>query len=154
MVKIFNKIFSILKLLLLVASFVLSLYIMLNMYESLEKDPFGKDFMEFIGVLIPFFCLLIVYVINITFKQKSINDNIFYNITCFIILLTILYMGIRSLMDSNLVLWHKTAYHINFDYFADQIFQIKAMLFGLFVTDILLIIEGKLSKKKELEFTE
>ena len=63
-------------------------------------------------------------------------------------------MGIRSLTDSNLVLWHKTAYHINFDYFADQIFQIKAMLFGLFVTDILLIIEGKLSKKKELEFTE
>ena len=137
-----------------IASFVMTIYILLFMYYSLEKEPLGADFLEFIGVLVPFVCVLGIYCVNAIFGHKAVNENIFYNITAVIIFSTIVFMIVRALTDQNLILWHKTSYHINFDYFGDQIFQIKAMLIGLFITDVLLIVEGKLSKKKELEIMD
>ena len=154
MLKIINKVFLYIKVLLLLIAFVLSLYIVINMYYNLEKNPFGEDLIDFIEVLLPFIFLLILFVINIVGKQKIVNDNVFYNLTCVLAITSIIYMGYRAMFDQNLVLWHKTDFHMAFEYFADQLFQIKAMLYGLGVANLFFIMEGMLSKKKVLEITD
>ena len=154
MTNIINKMLMALKILALLASFALCLYILLYMYYSLNKEPWGKDFFEFISVLIPFALLLIFFVINVVAKQKLVNNNIFYNVTCVVVLLAILYMEYRALTDQNMILWHKTEFKVNFDYFADQIFQIKAMLYGLSAANVFMLIESSLAPKKTLEIND
>lgn len=155
MINIINKLFMFLKILLLIVAFGLTLYIILYMYYSLGKQPFGNDLLDFVQNLIPFVLLLILYMLNIALKQKTVNDNIFYNITCFLVTVTILFIGYRAMCDQNMILWHKTDYHINFDYYADQLFQIKAMLYGLVIANGFLIGEHLLSKKKKvIEFND
>lgn len=150
MVKLFNKVFNILKVLMLVISFLATMYILIMMYVRLEKEPFGKDFMEFIGVILPYILLLIVFVINTVGKQKAVNESIFFNasaVTCFS---AILLFCCRAFLDKNMVLWTAAGYDINFHYFADQVTQIKVMLYMILVIDIMLMLYGKLTKKKEL----
>jgi len=150
MTKIINKFFIFLKIVLAVATFGINLYIMLYMYYNLEKQPFGSDFMDFISSILPFVILLIFFAVNLAGRQKTVNGNIFYNITCCFVLVAILYMQYRALFDVNMVLKYKTDYGINFDYYADQLSQIKAMLYGLSAVNILLIIEHYLCRKKTL----
>ena len=151
MVNIINKLFSFLKVILLLVSFVLVLYITMYMYYNLEKQPLGSDFMEFFSNLIPFVLLLIIFVINLVARQKSVNNSIFYNLTSVVVFAAIIFMGYRAMFDQNMVLWHKTDYHINFEYFADQLSQIKVMVYGLIGANVLLMIEGWLSKEKKVK---
>lgn len=151
MTDLINKILSFLKIILVVAAFAINLYIMLYMYYNLEKQPFGSDFIDFVKTLLPFVFFLILVVVNISAKQKTVNNNLFYNITCCTVLAAVLYMQYRALFDPNMVLRYKSDYGINFDYYADQLYQIKAMIYGLSVANIFLIIENHLSKKKKLD---
>lgn len=150
MINIFNKIFNFLKILLLFVTFAFTTYIMIFMYQRLEKNVFGEYFFEFFGVLLPFIILMFLFTINLSARQKSVNDNVFFNASCMVALLAILFFGYRTLFDQNMVYWGKDGYGINFSYFADQITQIKTMLYVIAITDIFLIIFGKLDKKKEL----
>ena len=93
---------------------------------------------------------MFLFTINLSARQKSVNDNVFFNASCMVALLAILFFGYRTLFDQNMVYWGKDGYGINFSYFADQITQIKTMLYVIAITDIFLIIFGKLDKKKEL----
>ena len=150
MINIFNKIFNFLKILLLFVTFAFTTYIMIFMYQRLEKNVFGEYFFEFFGVLLPFIILMFLFTINLSARQKSVNDNVFFNSCCMVALLAILFFGYRTLFDQNMVYWGKDGYGINFSYFADQITQIKTMLYVITIADIFLIIFGKLDKKKEL----
>lgn len=154
MTKIFNKFFYVLKFILHIVSFILTLFILLYMYDYLQKQPLGKDFWEFFQVLIPFIILIILYVVDIILKRKEVNDDIFYNVTCTLVSCAILFMIYRAFKDPNMILKYKTSYNINFDYFADQIFQIKAMLYGLSFTNVMLLIYSRLNKKKQLDFMD
>lgn len=154
MIKMFNKIFNILKILMVLLGLALTLYILIFMYQRLEKNPFGESFFEFFGVLLPFILTLIMFTVNIALKQKNVTGNTFYNASCVIALIAIIYFGYRALMDHNMVFLSKDGYGINFNYFADQITQIKVLLYIMVVANIFLIIEGKLNKKKELVFEE
>lgn len=150
MINIFNKIFNFLKILLLFVTFAFTTYILIFMYERLEKNVFGEYFFEFFWVLLPFIILMFLFTINLSARQKSVNSNIFFNVSCTVALLAILFFGYRTLFDQNMVYWGKDGYGINFSYFADQITQIKTMLYVITIADIFLIIFGKLDKKKEL----
>lgn len=141
MINKINKVFLYTKVLLLFIAFLLTVYITMYMYLSLEMKPFGKDFLEFFLVILPFVVLLMLFVINISGKEATINDNIFYNITCIVVMVAILYMELRAMFDQNMVLWHKTNYHINFDYFKSQLSSIRVMLYGLSFANLLLIVE-------------
>ena len=145
--KILNKILSFLRIILLLASFAITLYIILYMYYNLGKEPFGNSFMDFLAIMLPFIILLIFIVINMVLKNKLVSQNIFYNLTSVLVLGVILYMGYRAMFDQNMILWHKTDYHINFEYFADQLFQIKAMLYALSAANLFLLIEAYLGKE-------
>ena len=150
MTKILNKLIYILKNILLPLTFIATIYITVFMFKRLEKDIFGANLFEFLKVVIPFIILLILILVNSFLNIKTVKDNIFYNLTSFIVLITISIFCYRALLDQNMFLWHKYGYNINFNYFSDQIASIHVMLYGLSLANILLIIKDKLSVDKKV----
>ncbi len=148
MVKLLNKLLIILKNILLPITLFASIYIVIFMFKRLDKDVFGQNLMEFLAIVFPYFLLLILNIVNIFLKQKSVNDNLFYNATSFFVSITILIFCYRALFDKNMFLWYKYGYNINFNYFSDQIAAIKVMLYGLSIGNILLMISNYLQDNK------
>lgn len=151
MIKILNKLFYILKNILLPILLVATIYIVTYMFHRLDKEVFGANFMEFVSVIAPFVLLLILIITNIFLKQISVKNNFFYNVTSFIVMLTIFIFCYRSLFDQNMILWHKYTYNINFNYFSDQIAVIKVLLYCLSVSNILIMIDGYIKDEKEVK---
>lgn len=142
-----NFIFSLLKILLLLVSFVLTFYIIINMYQRLEKNM-----VDAIKNFIPFILLFILFSLNFVLKQKSVNSCFFYNLTCCLVFTLILIAGYRTFFDKNMVVMVRLGYGINFNYFADIIAPMRAMLYMLCLSNVLLMIEGyKLKPKKKVE---
>ena len=154
MIKILNKLFYILKNIMLPLLLTVSIYIVTYMFQRLDKEMFGKDLPEFISIVIPFLILIVLYIINFALNQKNVSSNLFYNITSFIIMLTIGVFCYRALFDKSMILWHKYGYNINFNYFSDQIASIKVMLYGLSIGNVLLMIEGYIKPEIEEEKKE
>lgn len=136
MIKVINGFFSILKVLLLLVSFVFTFYIIINMYRRLDKDLIGA-----ISNFIPFILLFILFAVNIIFKQKSVNESLFYNISCCMVFALILFAVYRTFYDKNMIAIIRLGYDVNFNYFADIIAPIKAMLYMLSMANILLIVD-------------
>ena len=147
MTKIINKLLYILKNILFPVIFFATIYIVVFMFKRLEKDIFGANLMEFI-------LLLILNLITIFLNTKEVKNNIFYNITSFLVMLVISVFCYRALMDKNMFLWYKYGYNINFNYFADQVAPIKVMLYGLSLSSILLMIKGKIGEDKKEDIKE
>ncbi len=146
MKKIFNYLFYGLKYLLLIAAFAISLFIMMRMNIRLEKS-----FTSIIPELIPFLLLLIIFVINIILSQKQVTNNLFYNITCCLVLSTILFVGYRAIFDKNMVLNEKYGYGIDFNFFDNFISYIKIMLYGLIIGNIFFMFkEREESRQKKV----
>ena len=112
------------------------------MFKRLGKEVFGENLLEFINVILPFILTLIILIINIFMNHDNVKNNFFYNITSFLVMLTISVFCLRALFDQNMYLWHQYGYKINFNYFSDQIAPIKLMLYGLIIGNILLAIDG------------
>ena len=129
MIKILNTILSYLKVLLLLVTFVFSFFIIINMYQRLEKNMINAIFN-----FIPFILLFILFAINIIFKQKSVNNCLFYNVTCCLVFLMLLFSVYRTFCDKNMIAIIRLGYNINFNYFADVIAPMKAMLYILSVS--------------------
>lgn len=149
MTKIINVFFSILKFLLLIVSFMVTFYIIMNMYHRLEKN-----LAECIPTMLPFIILLFLFIVNFIFKHRSVNGCLFYNISCCLAFAVILFSAYRSIVDESMVMTFKLGYHINFNYFADVIAPMKAMLYLLIVSDIFLILVGVIDsfmKKKTIK---
>ena len=144
MTKILNKIFFNLKNIILVLLIPIVYFIIAFMFERIGKEMFGKDLLEFVGVLFPFALLIILILINIIFKQSEVKDNLYYNITSFLCMIVICIFCYRATMDSNMYFLNKYEHHINYNYFADQVAPIKIMLYGLSISNILLMISGAL----------
>lgn len=149
MTKIINKLLYILKNILFPIIFFATIYIVIFMFKRLEKDIFGASLIEFIQIVLPFILLLILNLITIFLNIKEVKNNIFYNITSFLVMLVISVFCYRAIMDKNMFLWYKYGYNINFNYFSDQVAPIKVMLYGLSLSSILLMIKGKLEEDKQ-----
>ena len=146
MIKILNGILNILKLLMLLVCFVLTFYIIIQMYNRLNKDLVGS-----IYNFIPFVLLFILFCINIIFKQKAVNNCTFYNITCCLVFSMLLFAIYRTFTDKNMVVMLRLGYDINFNYFADMIAPMRVMLYCLSVSNVLLILSGlKIFEKNEI----
>ena len=146
--KILNKIFYILKNILLPILLFATIYIIVFMFQRLQKELFGANFMEFLGIILPFIILIILFIVNAFLKQDSVQSNMFYNIVSFLVMITIFIFCYRALFDQNMFLWHKYGYNINFNYFADQVAPMKVMLYGLSIANVLLIVDEYLKDKK------
>ncbi len=146
MEKIINAFFSVIKVILLLVSFILTFYIIMNMYHRLEKN-----IVESIPTLLPFIILLFLFVINFIFGQKGVTKSMFYNISCCLAFSVILFAVYRAFYDTNMVMILKLDYNINFNYFADVIAPMKAMLYLLSVANIFLMFSSKREQKKDIE---
>lgn len=135
MINVFNKIFNVFKFLLLIIAFVLSFYIIIYMYHRL-----GKSLYFSYSIVIPYVLLFVVYCINLIFKQKRVNNSLFYNLTSCIIFILIIFVDYRALSDNYMIAYQRLGYNINFNYFNDFIIPMKIMLYGLIVTNVLLMI--------------
>jgi len=144
MLKLLNKLFYIVKNIMLPILLCATIYIIVFMFQRLEKEIFGANFMEFLGVIGPFLILIILIILNSFLKHDNVRDNIFYNLVSFLVVITIFIFCYRALFDQNMFLWHKYNYQINFNYFADQVAPIKIMLYGLSIANILLMVDGYL----------
>jgi len=115
------------------------------MYQRLEKD-LVKSIFNFI----PFFLLFILFCVNFIFKQKQVTQNTFYNVTCIIVFAMLGFAIYRTFYDKNMLVLTRLGYDINFNYFADIIAPMKVLLYGLSVSNILLMISGMEFNKKKL----
>ena len=140
LIKILNKFLYYLKNIILPIVLCSTIYIVMFMFQRLEKEVFGANFVEFIKVLLPFIILGILSIINFSFHQEEVKNNFYYNITSFIVMLTIVVITVRTLLDTNMIFWHKYGYQMNFNFFADQLAAIKIMLYGLSIGNIILMI--------------
>lgn len=137
MIKILNIFLNIFKVIMLLACFVFTFYIIANMYNRL-----GKNMINSISNFLPFVLLFILFSINFIFKQKIINECTFYNITCCLVLSMLLFAIYRTFFDKNMIMGLRLGYDINFNYFADMIAPMKFMLYGLSISNILLMLSG------------
>ena len=112
MTRILNGILSILKVILLLVCFVFTFFIVVNMYRRLDKN-----IVEAISNFIPFILLFILFAINLIFRQKSVNKCFFYNVTCCLVFIMILFAVYRTFFDRNMVVMIRLGYDINFNYF-------------------------------------
>ena len=143
MKKMINGMFYILKFLLLICAFGLSLFIIIRMNVRLEKNILSEW-----PVFLPFLLLLVVFLINIIFNQKNVTSNLFYNITCCLVLATVILVSLRAVFDENMVLNQKYGYGIDFNFFDNFIAYIKIMFYGLVIGNIFFMFKEKDSKKE------
>lgn len=124
-------------------AFGLSLYIVFSMYSRVEKNIISSA-----GIFIPYLLILVIFSINISLKQKVINSNIFYNLTCCLVFSCICLVGVRAILDENMVLNKIMGYHINFSYFSDFIIFMKIMMYGLIISNVIFLITNKYKSPK------
>lgn len=142
MIKMINGILYILKYLLLVVCFALGSYIILYMYERLDKS-----LNDTILLALPFVILFILFAINMLLSQKRVTSNLFYNLTCCFVFVVILFIEYRAIFDTYMIANSKLGYNINFNYFADNINAIKVMIIGLIIGDLLFMLPSSDDKK-------
>ncbi len=135
MIKIINNLLNILKILLLIACFIFTFYIIVNMYNRLGKDLIGG-----LSNFVPFILLFILFSVNLIFKQKSINQCTFYNITCCLVFLMLLFSIYRTFNDKNMIMTMRLGYNMNFNYFSDMIAPMRFMLYTLSLANVLLMV--------------
>ena len=144
MEKILSKLFGFLKYILLIAAFGLVFFGIMKTYARLEKP-----LTEAIDIFIPFAFVLVMYMANLFKKNKYVNDNLFFNFVSFITFVVIIIICLRSLFDTNMVLWHKYNTDFNPAYFADNIPLIKSLLYMIGGANVLLFICGIVDRDKK-----
>ena len=140
--EILNGILKFFKWVLFIISFATTFYIVLSMYDRLDKN-----IIESVDIFIPFIILLILFFINLVAKQNSVSKNLFYNLTSVIVFLTILIVDVRTIFDKNMVLSEIMGYGINFSYFSDFLSFMKVLLYGLSIANIFFMFQVKKEKK-------
>lgn len=113
------------------------------MYKRLEKNVFEAFFL-----FLPYVLLIGLFVINIIFKQDSVLDKLFYNLTCILVFCLIIFVGLRSLFDKNMILNEIMGYGVNLLFFSDFIIFMNFLLYGLCVSNLLLMFKFK---KEDIE---
>ena len=108
-----------------------------------------KSIVSVLPELIPFVVLLVIFVINMLFKQVGVTKNLFYNLTCCLVLGTIVFVCYRTIFDTNMVLNGKYGYGADFNFFDNFVAYIKIMLYGLAIANVLFMIREKDKREKE-----
>lgn len=142
MIKMINGLLYGIKYLLLILSLALGSYIILYMYQRLDKPLFDA-----IYIAIPFLFLFILFAINMLANQKGITTNLFYNLTCCFVFMVILFIEYRTIFDTNMIANSKLGYNINFNYFADNLNAIQVMIVGLIISNFLFMLPNSDDKK-------
>lgn len=109
----------------------------------------SKSLVECIPTMLPFVVLLVLFTFNFVLGHKAVNNNIFFNIACCMAFTVVLFAAYRTFTDYNMVMITKLGYKMNFNYFADVIAPMKAMLYLLALSDVFLIISDYKTKQEK-----
>lgn len=143
MKRVLNAILSVLKIILLFVSFALTFYIVMAMYQRLDKS-----ILEALDVFIPYIILLILLLLNHVLGHKYVTSNMFYNITCCLVFSLFIFVCYRTMFDNYMLLNLRNSYNMSFYYFSDMILPFKALLYLLIGGNICLIVTGAIRNKE------
>lgn len=144
MKKIFNGLFYVLKFLLLIAAFALTLFIMIRLNARLNKSV-----STMLPTLAPFLLLLLLFVLNLIFRQEGVTKNVFYNLTCCLVFAVIIFCCYRAIFDKNMIISKRYGYGIDFNYFDNLASYINIMMYGLCIGDIFFMFKERTKKVTE-----
>ena len=132
MIKLINKILIYNKIVFLLIAFTITLYILFLRMDYLDLG---------IGSLLPLFIPLLLVLIGYVFSYflNKANDNIFYNISCVLVLLAIIVIDYRTVFDHNII----SIYNINIGYFNIHTLKIEVMLYLTFIGNLMLFYKEK-----------
>ena len=137
MIKLINKLLFYTKVVFLLIGFIITLYILL-----MRMDIDNSNILSVVPLFIPLFGVLSVFVFSF-FLNKG-NNNIIYNISCVLVLLSIIIVDYRTLFDNNIISVTK----LNLNYFDGQTVKIKLILYLTIIGNIMLIIKEIKENKK------
>ena len=103
-------------------------------------DTFGLGVSSILPLFVPLLLVLIIFVFS--FFLNIGKDNIFFNLTCVLVLLAIIIIDYRTIFDSNII--SKTK--INLKFFDLSTSKMEIMLYLTFISNILLMIYDKKTK--------
>ncbi len=134
MKKFINIIFSFFKYVLLIVAFGITLFIILKLYTRLNKN-----LTDSINIFLPYFILLVLFVISICLSRDYVRNNIFFNITCCLVFSTNIIVCLRAIFDTNMLFNTIQKMGVNFNYFNDYLSFNKIMLYGLCIVNFLFL---------------
>ena len=140
------KIFSFLKYILLIVSFGLVFYGIINTYGRLEKP-----LTEAISIFVPFGVVLLLFLINLFTRSKYTSTSLLFNFVSVFAFVVIIIICLRSMFDTNMILFHRYGIDYNPSFFADNLSVICAMLYMIGASNVILLICDILDKDKKLK---
>ncbi len=143
MTKILSKMFSILKILLLLGAFSLIFIGILFTYKRLNKTV-----IDAIPIFLPFVLIFILLIVNIIIRKAKINEILIFNFTSCIMFAAIIYIGYRAKFDTNMLLYYKYQINYNPSYLSDNISSIKVMLYALVAANVFYLLKSLFVEKK------
>ena len=138
------KIFSFLKYILLIVSFGLVFYGIINTYGRLEKP-----LTEAISIFVPFGVVLLLFLINLFTRSKYTSTSLLFNFVSVFAFVVIIIICLRSMFDTNMILFHRYGIDYNPSFFADNLSVICAMLYMIGASNVILLICDILDKDKK-----
>ena len=138
------KIFSFLKYILLIAAFGLVLFGIISTYARLDK-PLTESF----GVFIPFAIVLITYIINIIVRSKHVSNSLLFNFVSVAVFVLAIIICLRSMFDTNMILFYKYGINYNPSFFADNLSAICTMVYMIGFSNIILLICDFIDRDKK-----
>ena len=105
--------------------------------------------MSSIYIFLPFVILLVLYTVNYLFHQKTVTQNIFYNITSVLVFIVINFVCYRAIFDKQMILNEIMGYGINFSYFEDFLSFMQILIYGLIISNIFFLISANRNMDKD-----
>lgn len=144
MKEVLCKVFSFLKYILLIVSFGLVFYCLLNTYSRLDK-PISDGF----NVFLPFGLLLITFLIGLVSKAKYVSKSLLFNFVAVFVFITAIIVCLRAMYDTNMFLYFKYEIDFNPSYFSDNLSFMLMELYMLFAANVILLIASFVDKDKK-----
>ena len=138
MIQLINRVLFYGKTILLLISFSLVMYISFSWC-----DYYNYSLINILSIFIPFLMVLIIFVVSYFFNNT--NNDLIFNLGCFLSLLGIIIISLRTILDTNMILWVKG--NMNFYFFESQLKQIKILCYLIFIGNLLIIYKERKEKK-------
>lgn len=138
------KLFGFFKYILFIVAFGLVFYGIMVTYGRLEKP-----LTDAVDVFIPFGVVLVLFIITLIVKSKYVGSNLLFNFVAVLVFILTIVICLRSMCDTNMILYHRYGIKFNPAYFSDNLSAIQSMLYMLAGANALLIICDFVNKKKK-----
>lgn len=137
------KIFGFFKYVLLVISFGLVFYGIMVTYGRLEKP-----LTDAVYVFLPFAFVLVVFLVTLISRSKSISESLLFNFVAVFVFLVIIIICLRAMFDNNMILFYRYGINYNPAFFSDNLSAIEAMLYMVGGANVIFLLCDFLGREK------